>query len=287
MGDSTLIGLPGSLSGGNLRAMVYRDLASEEVPGFSGIRLMFDTLMESSVSFSASIASIGNVSDITKTSARLSGVVLRPNIPGNISYGTGELASTGVVQGGVYSFSGLAPGTTYFYRLSLVPFPGWAEIFSGTGSFATLPASVPPPPVAIAFQNTTYLIDQNTLLSEFTCDTTHADCKVNFNLESSFGTGYLASDYFCELDFDLDYESGEEYKCNPNTVTFPRGHDYMLRFRILHVGEVELFTERTIVIHSPSLSGSVSSTGSVTESGSVLTGVLAPPFIPPAPIVIS
>lgn len=103
----------------------------------------------------------------------------------------------------------------------------------------------------------------------------HADCKINFNLESSFGTGYNPSDYFCELDFDLDYESGEEYKCNPNTVTFPRGHDYTLHFRIVHTPEVSLSTERTILVHSPSLSGSSSSTGTI-----------APPVNPPAPTIV-
>lgn len=164
-----------------------------------------------------------------------------------------------------------------------MPFFGWDQIFSETGSFTTLPAAIPPPPVSIAFQSTTYLTDQNPLLDEFTCDITHADCKINFNLESSFSTGFTASDYFCELDFDLDYESGEEYKCNPNTVTFPRGHDYTLHFRIIHTPEVSLFTERTILIHSPSLTGSTSSgstsSGSLSETGSTSTGVVIPPVV--------
>jgi hypothetical protein len=120
------------------------------------------------------------------------------------------------------------------------------------------------------------LIDQNTSLNEFTCDTTHADCKVNFNLESSFGTGYNPADYFCELDFDLDLESGEEYKCNPNTVTFPRGHDYHLRFRIIHTPEVALFTERSILLHAPALTGSLpvssGSSGSSSTSSSLPGG---------------
>lgn len=159
------------------------------------------------------------------------------------------------------------------YRLGLVPFLGWSEIFSETNSFITLPAAIPPPPISIAFQSTTYLVNQNPLLNEFTCDTTHTDCKINFNLESSFSTGFTSSDYFCELNFDLDYESGEEYKCNPNTVTFPRGHDYTLHFRIIHTPEVSLFTERTILIHSPTL------TDSSSESGTTSTGVVISPLI--------
>lgn len=157
-----------------------------------------------------------------------------------------------------------------------MPFLGWDEIFSPVFSFTTLPAAIPPPPVSIAFQSVTYLLEENPILNEFTCDTTHTDCKINFNLESSFGTGYRASDYFCELNFDLDYESGEEYKCNPNTVTFPRGHDYILHFRIIHTPEVSLFTERTILIHSPILASTGStSTGSLSSSGVTSTGTLS------------
>ena len=294
-GTSSLIPLPHNLSGGNLRATVSRAFGAGESSSFSWITLIFDALTESSVTFAASIVSTGSISDITKHEAKLSGAIFRPNIPGNIYYGTGELSSTGRVQNSLFSFSGLLAGNTYLYRLGLVPFLGWDEILSDTGSFTTLPAAIPPPPVSIAFQNTTYLIDQNPLLNEFTCDTTHTDCKINFNLESSFRAGYNPADYFCELDFDLDYESGEEYKCNPNTVTFPRGHDYTLHLRIIHTPEVSLFTERTILIHSPSLGGPASSTGttstgstssgSTTETGSTSTGTITPPIITPPPVI--
>ena len=231
------------------------------------------------MTFAASIVSTGSISDITKTSAKLSGVIFRPNISGNIYFGTGtHLEGTGIVSGGAFSFSGLTPGLNYFYRFGLVPFAGWDEIYSSTGSFTTLPAAIPPPPVSIAFQSTTYLTNQDPLLNEFTCDTTHTDCKINLDLTPSFGTGYSPSDYFCELDFDLDYESGEEYKCNPNTVTFPRGHDYTLHFRIIHTPEVSLFTERTIVIHSPSLSG-LTSSGAVSETGSIVVPLITAPAV--------
>ncbi len=284
--NSTLVELPHSLSGGNLRATVSRKFSVGESTNFSEIHLVFDTLTQASVTFAASIASTGSISDITKTSAKLSGVIFRPDIPGNIYFGTGtQLENTGTVRGGMFSFSGLLAGNTYFYRLGLVPFAGWDEIYSSNGSFTTLPAAIPPPPVSIAFQSTTYLTNQDPLLNEFTCDTTHTDCKINFDLTSSFGTGYNPSDYFCELDFDLDYESEEEYKCNPNTVTFPRGHDYTLHFRIIHTPETSLFTERTILIHSPSLLGSTStgstSSGTTSESGSTSTGTIIPPETPP------
>jgi micrococcal nuclease len=289
---STLVELPHALSLGNLRAAVSRSFGAGESASFSGITLLFDTLTQTSVTFAASIVSTGSVSDVTKTSAQLSWVIFRPSVSGNISYGTGILSHTGTVNSGLFSFSWLLAGNTYFYRLGLVPFPSWDEIYSETGSFITLPAAIPPPPITIVFQNTTYLTDQNPLLNEFTCDNTHADCKINFNLESSFGSGYTASDYFCELDFDLDYESGEEYKCNPNNVTFPRGHDYHLHFRIIHTPEVSLYTERSILIHSPTLTGSTSSsgstsTGTTSESGTTSSGSNIPPEIAPPPVVNS
>lgn len=260
---STLIELPHELSGGNLRATVSKSFEVGESASFSGVTLVFDTLTQSSVTFAASIVSTGSIVDITRESASLSGVIFRPNTSsGKIYYGTNILENTGTVNNGSFSFTGLVAGTLYNYRLGLVPFPDWEEILSETGSFTTLPALIPPPTASIAFQSTTYLLDQNPLLNEFTCDNTHTECKINFNLESSFATGYTASDYFCELDFDLDYESGEEYKCNPNTVTFPRGHDYTLHFRIIHTLDVELASERVIIIHAPALTDAVVVTSS-------------------------
>lgn len=104
-GNSIPIELPHELSGGNLRAVVSRSFTAGENSSLSGITLVFDTLTQSSVSFAASIASTGSISDITKHEAKLSGVIVRPNIPGNIYYGTGELSRTGTVNTGVFSFS--------------------------------------------------------------------------------------------------------------------------------------------------------------------------------------
>lgn len=186
-------------------------------------------------------------------------------------YGTGELMSTGAIVDGAYAFSGLLAGTTYQYRLGFVPFPSWQEIVSETYSFQTLPAlKIPPAPVFV-FQSTTYLLDQNPALNDFTCDATHTDCKVNFDLTSSFSPAFPASEFFCELDFDLDLESGEEGKCNPNNVTFPRGHDYILHFSIKNLDDVHLVSERTLVLHVPLLGALTSSGVTLTDTGSVAT----------------
>lgn len=117
LGSSTLVELPHELSGGNLRATVSRNFEAGECVSFSGVMLLFDTLTQTSVTFSAAIVSTGSISDITKNEARISGVIFRPNISGNIYYGTGELTYTGIVENGIFSFSGLLAGNTYLYRL--------------------------------------------------------------------------------------------------------------------------------------------------------------------------
>lgn len=42
------------------------------------------------------------------------------------------------------------------------------------------------PDLIFTFQNPSYLIDKDSLLSEFTCDIAKPDCKVNFDLSPSF-----------------------------------------------------------------------------------------------------
>lgn len=105
LSTSTLIELPHELSGGNLRATVSKSFEAGESASFSGVTLVFDTLTQSSVTFAASIVSTGSIVDITRESASLSGVVFRPNISGNIRYGTGTLDSTGTVNNGAFTFA--------------------------------------------------------------------------------------------------------------------------------------------------------------------------------------
>lgn len=57
------------------------------------------------------------------------------------------------------------------------------------------------PDVYFVFQQWSFVTSDDTSLSEFSCDTTHADCKVNFDLSSSFTESFPSSDFVCELDF--------------------------------------------------------------------------------------
>jgi len=45
------------------------------------------------------------------------------------------------------------------------------------------------------------------------------ECKINFDFRPSFTGSFSESDFTCQIDFG--FETGEEEKCNPNTVSFP------------------------------------------------------------------
>jgi len=106
------------------------------------------------------------------------------------------------------------------------------------------------PDILFTFQNPSYVTDKNSLLSEFTCDITKSDCKVNFDLSTSFTGGFSVSDYTCSLDFGMGSPTGEEAKCNPITVIFTGNTDYTVHFRIIQKMDVNIFSEKTLIIHS-------------------------------------
>jgi hypothetical protein len=106
------------------------------------------------------------------------------------------------------------------------------------------------PDVLFTFQNPSYVTDKNPLLTEFTCDITKSDCRVNFDLSSSFTGGFSLSQYNCSLDFGMGIPTGEEAKCNPNTVTFTGGYDYTVHFRIIQKTDPSIFSEKTLILHS-------------------------------------
>jgi hypothetical protein len=78
--NTFLIPVSESLASGNLRATIFRSFEGTPSTEFSLVRIVFDELARSHVDFSASIASTGSVSDIRGTSARISGIVFRPNV---------------------------------------------------------------------------------------------------------------------------------------------------------------------------------------------------------------
>lgn len=140
------------------------------------------------------------------------------------------------------------------------------------------------PDVLFTFQNPSYIIDKNSLLTEFTCDITKSDCKINFDLSTSFTGGFSELDYTCSLDFGMGNLTGEEAKCNPNTVIFTGSIDYTIRFKIIQKTDSNIFSEKTLIIHSGytppvvlvnTSSGVSNNTGTLSNSGTLTnTGIL-------------
>lgn len=87
-------------------------------------------------------------------------------------------------------------------------------------SGADMPPPAPAPARAqFAFQVPTYLLEKaDSELGAYSCDPAKPECKVNLDLSPTF-SGVSASAWGCLLDFGMAEPTGEEGKCNPNTVT--------------------------------------------------------------------
>jgi len=100
------------------------------------------------------------------------------------------------------------------------------------------------PSIKINFQNPSYLVDKNTELSEYVCDSKESECKINFDLSESF-SWFTETHYKCNI--ILPFESSEKEKCNPNTITFPIWESEVW-FKIYEKNNTEIFTWKTIII---------------------------------------
>ncbi|MCD5382524.1 lamin tail domain-containing protein, partial [Candidatus Gracilibacteria bacterium] len=76
------------------------------------------------------------------------------------------------------------------------------------------------------FQSPSYILNkEDKNQSEFFCDKSKSECKINFNFEKTFENspdGYSKSKFYCKIKFG-DLSTDQENKCNPNTVIFPIG----------------------------------------------------------------
>jgi len=57
-------------------------------------------------------------------------------------------------------------------------------------------------------------------VNAYDCDRSRQDCRVNLDYRTSFTSDFPTRNYTCTTDFWF-WETGEEEKCNPNTVIFP------------------------------------------------------------------
>ncbi|NDK19361.1 hypothetical protein GW819_00810 [Candidatus Gracilibacteria bacterium] len=240
----------------------------------SGVLIETGALDNSGVLIETSfLVSSGNIFSITDDSAVLSGIILSStNLTGTVYYGTGELILTDVVSFPSFTFSGLLSDMDYSYRIGFVPLVGSGEILSDTGTFRTLSPPKPVPDIIFSLQQPSYFTDKNPVLSEFMCDITESDCKVNFDLSPSFTGSFHLSDFLCSIDFGLENPTGEEGKCNPNTIVFTGSSDSIVHFRIIKKTDSSIFSERTIVIHRGFVqlntsSGTLSNSGILDNSG--------------------
>ncbi len=106
----------------------------------------------------------------------------------------------------------------------------------------TLPQENPIPPLIISLQSPSYLIWQSETM--FFCDPTKSECKANFDLRDTFGW-YISTKYACLIDFS--FITGEEAKCNPNTIIFPLWTS-QIKFKLYEKGNPSIFQEKTIII---------------------------------------
>lgn len=98
------------------------------------------------------------------------------------------------------------------------------------------------PEIIITLQSPSYVTETN--IDEYLCDWSKDECKVNFDLSDTFG-GYVPSKYACIIDFS--FTTGEEEKCNPNTVIFPVWEG-KIHFLIYEKENLLNFTEKWITI---------------------------------------
>lgn len=76
-------------------------------------------------------------------------------------------------------------------------------------------------PFSWIFQQPTYLLEKENLqIYSYNCDSSKDSCKVNFDFRTSIPSDSPATHFSCLIDFWFGI-TGEENKCNPNTVEFP------------------------------------------------------------------
>jgi hypothetical protein len=104
------------------------------------------------------------------------------------------------------------------------------------------------PDIKIEFQRPSYIFTSEDD-SVFTCNTSKEECKVNFDLGSSFSEWLKEGDFYCENNFGLWELSGEEQKCNPNTIIFPIW-TYKIEFKIISKNNPSIFSTRVVTLHN-------------------------------------
>ncbi len=80
--------------------------------------------------------------------------------------------------------------------------------------------ALPRPEIQWRFQQPSDILDRDELSDIYYCDLSKDSCRVNLDFRPTF-EGFRMSDYSCETSFW--FVSGQENRCNPNTIVFPEG----------------------------------------------------------------
>lgn len=102
----------------------------------------------------------------------------------------------------------------------------------------------------ILFQSPSYVLELwDDEASIFNCDNSKIDCKVNYNLNIDFWSGFVSvpSTYECFWNFGFSGTIWEEAKCNPNTITYPIW-EYETTYRIIEKANPSNYKEKKIIV---------------------------------------
>lgn len=104
------------------------------------------------------------------------------------------------------------------------------------------------PEIMFSLQRPSY-ITQSGSTNQYVCDGEKDECKVNFDLRDSFWPNFSQWDYVCDINFGIWEPTWQEWRCNPNTVTFPEW-EFEMKIKILHESDENIFSEKTILINN-------------------------------------
>ncbi|MDA9128977.1 hypothetical protein N9J72_00675 [Candidatus Gracilibacteria bacterium] len=104
------------------------------------------------------------------------------------------------------------------------------------------------PKIIFSFQRPSY-IEETENDDIFICEDNRDECKVNFDLRNSFSDNFPERDYICKIDFGFGEITGQEERCNPNTIIFPKG-EHEVTFKIFHEDDVTIFSQKMVKIHN-------------------------------------
>jgi len=112
------------------------------------------------------------------------------------------------------------------------------------------PIVAPTYSVVLEWQLATYLLaKEDTTLSEYTCDSSKPECKINLKITPQ-KDGVNDTQLTCFITADFDLIPSVSDVCNPNSSIVPAG-DHHITIQILQKSDNTLLTTREIILKNP------------------------------------